>query len=567
MKEEKKERRWITFFMWFVLLSTFGVGGGIFFLLLAVVPIEQWYTDRAWSQYRIDQTMKYYVFGWVIFGFFVSFLYYKFVLKKKYWKLASVLLISSMVLCGTGFYSFLHTGSGLIQQSQGTVEEGERFTFGPYPEKEELARLKEEGYDGVITLLNPTLPIEQPLLEKEKKNASEAGIILHSLPMLPWVGDNSKSIEEVKKMITQDDKKYYVHCYLGRHRVDVIKQVINQELDQSYKILFLQPTTFERGNLYHFNNQTVLVGPYPTDEEWFTRIKRAEVKEVVSLLREDHADWIEKEKQVTAEMNMTFTPMPFSKEPTLEEIKQVADYVQSLDHKVFIHGFINPNEIESLEAYLSWGKTLQRANYLTLESGEYRKIGEKVIIGYAPTERDKAALANVGIESYVTIEDESNLSLYKQVQAVKEAKQLTYFIVNNLETMNRLAQMTTGVFYGSMTRGTEFENITLTQGTFIREERNFVIGPMLTAEEYNSFALSKGVAQIIYLYSSSLASEEKLAEVKRLAKEHHIPLHVIPMHKGYEEKLVPLLNNENGLNYLMTDAELMPTVKDFIKQF
>lgn len=567
MKEEKKERRWITFFMWFVLLSTFGVGGGIFFLLLAVVPIEQWYTDRAWSQYRIDQTMKYYVFGWVIFGFFVSFLYYKFVLKKKYWKLASVLLISSMVLCGTGFYSFLHTGSGLIQQSQGTVEEGERFTFGPYPEKEELARLKEEGYDGVITLLNPTLPIEQPLLEKEKKNASEAGIILHSLPMLPWVGDNSKSIEEVKKMIKQDDKKYYVHCYLGRHRVDVIKQVINQELDQSYKILFLQPTTFERGNLYHFNNQTVLVGPYPTEEEWFTRIKRAEVKEVVSLLREDHADWIEKEKQVTAEMDMTFTPMPFSKEPTLEEIKQVADYVQSLDHKVFIHGFINPNEIESLEAYLSWGKTLQRANYLTLESGEYRKIGEKVIIGYAPTERDKAALANVGIESYVTIEDESNLSLYKQVQAVKEAKQLTYFIVNNLETMNRLAQMTTGVFYGSMTRGTEFENITLTQGTFIREERNFVIGPMLTAEEYNSFALSKGVAQIIYLYSSSLASEEKLAEVKRLAKEHHIPLHVIPMHKGYEEKLVPLLNNENGLNYLMTDAELMPTVKDFIKQF
>jgi len=553
--------------MWFILLSTFGVGGGIFFLLFAVVPIEQLYTDRGWSQFKIDNIMKYYVFGWVIFGFIISFVYYQFFLRKNRWLLSNLMMSASIVLCVGGIYTFLHTGTGLIQHSQGEVDESDRFRFGPYPEKEDLEQLKADGYDGVITLLSPTLPIENPLLDKEKKAASEVGIELHSFPMLPWVGDNSESIEKIKTMIQQDDKKYYVHCYLGRHRVDVVKQLINQELDSSYKLNFLQPTTFERGNLYYFHDKEILVGPYPTDEEWFTRIKRGEVMEVVSTLQEKHAKWIEKEKKVVSEMGMEFTWMPLSNTPSLDEIKKVADYVTSLDHKVFVHGFNNPREIEGLEAYISWGKMIQGDSNMTLESGIFKQVGAKIIIGFEPSPNDKKKLSQIGIEQYVYTKSGGALDLYDLAQQIKGSEQLTYVIADNEEIMKRFEIIATGLLYGSMDLGKSFKSTSLKDGDLIRHERNLVIGPVLGEEEYESFALNNGVAKLTFLYAASITSEEKLAMIKNMANQHHLQLQIIPMHSGYEDELVPLINNESGLNYIMTEEVVKQEVHLFIKQF
>ncbi|MFK2826879.1 hypothetical protein QYG89_14585 [Bacillus sp. B190/17] len=567
MGEKTAKRPFIKFVMWFALLSTFGVGGGIFFLLLAVVPIEQAYTDRGWSQFKIDSVMKYYVLGWVLFGFFFSFLYYRFLLKKNRWMTSGIVMTASVALCISGMYYFLNTGTGFIQHSQGKIEKGDRFTFGPYPEKEDLEQLKDAGYDGVITLLSPTLPIEKPLLDKEKKSADEAGIVLYSLPMLPWVGDNSETIEAIKKMIQQDDKKYYVHCYLGRHRVDVVKQVINQALDSTYKLNFLQPTTFERGNLYYFHDENILVGPYPTDEEWFTRIKRGEVKEVVSLLESKHTKLISKEEKVALEMGMTVQRLPLSGEPTREEIKKAADYITSLDHKVFVHNFNNPREIEELEAYISWKKMIHGDSHMILESGNYQKVGAKMIIGFQPTANDKRKLSKIGIEQYIHVNDVSVLSLYKIVQQIKEKEQLTYVIVNNIETMETLEKIATGFLFGSRDRGKGFESIVLREGSLIRHERNLVIGPILSGDEYESFALKNGVAQLIFLYAASITSEEKLEEIKQMAHQYDIPLKVIPMHKGYEEELVPAINRENGLNYIMAEKEVIQLVHEFIKQF
>ncbi|WP_338750783.1 hypothetical protein [Bacillus sp. FJAT-52991] len=564
MKPEKNKSKYLHFSMWFILLSTFGVGGGILFLLFAVVPIEQVYADRGWSQYKIDGIMKYYVVGWVVFGFFVSFLYYRYIVKAKRYKWAYALLASSIILCCVSLYYFMNTGSGVVQGSQGEVEEGERFTFGPYPEENDMVALKEEGYDGIITLLNPVLPIEKPLLEKEKKNAKEIGIELHSIPMLPWVGDNSDSIKEAKKLIKQDNKRYYVHCYLGRHRVDVIKQVINQELDQSYKVNFMQPTTFERGNLYHAHNQNILLGPFPTDEEWFTRIKRAEVTEIVSLLRPDQSEWLDKEKQVAKEMNIQFTHFPTSSSPSSEEIKEIGDYLLSRKEKVFVHGFNDPVPIEKLHAYVSWGKFLPSVQ----NHESVRTIGARIMIGYPPTASERNRLSASGIESFVSIKPQAKTTeLYKQALAISKNKQLTYISVPDQSTMNRLANILTGLLLGSDNGSTTLKDQTLTNGSTIFLDRNMVIGPMLTKEEYESFALSNGVAQLIFLYSPSVMSESLMEEVKSIAKQHAIPLKIIPMYPGYEEELIPVLNKENGLNYIMTAPELIPHVNEFLDQF
>ena len=566
LSNEPKSRFFLKLLFWFIFLSTLGVGGGIFFLLFAVVPIEQVFTDRGWSQFKIDNAMKYFVVGWVVFGFAVSFLYYFFIVKKNRWLLTWVLAASSIMLTVAGLYYFLNTGSGIVQASQGEVVEGERFTFGPYPEKEDLVSLKERGYDGVITLLNPTLPIEKPLLDQEVRFAENADLEVHSLPMLPWVGDNTKSIEKVKELIVEDDKKYYVHCYLGRHRVDVVKQVINEELgDELYELRFLQPTTLERGNLFYFPDQSILMGPYPTEEEWFTRIKRGEVEEIVSLLKDKQdSEWLVKEQKTVSELQMKYTHMPLKEEPTLADIRQVAEYVQSLDHKVYVHDFTNSTAIAMLESYVDWGTALTGTTPPTLNCGMSEWIGRKMLVGCQPDKVERDHLRKMGITDFIQLDGLNPTEQYRLIKEAKEQRRLTYLVA---ETQQQVKRIATGLLYGSDQRGKEFEEIVFANGQAKRHERNLLVGPMLEPSEYKTFALAYGVAQIIYLQSPSTSSEEEVERVKELGETLHITINVVRMTTGYEEELIPLLDHESGLNYIMTEDSLTPEVNAYLKKF
>ncbi|PID20457.1 hypothetical protein CSV61_14400 [Sporosarcina sp. P3] len=567
MTNEPKNRFFLKLLLWFVFLSTLGVGGGVFFLLFVVVPIEQAFTDRGWSQFKIDHAMKYFVVGWVIFGFVVSFLYYNFIVKKNHWLLTWLLAASSIMLTVAGLYYFLNTGSGIVQASQGEVVEGERFTFGPYPEKEDLLSLKERGYDGVITLLNPTLPIEKPLLGQEVRFAEEVELEVHSLPMLPWVGDNTKSIEKVKELITQDDKKYYVHCYLGRHRVDVVKQVINEELgDDLYALHFLQPTTLERGNLFYFPDQSILLGPYPTEEEWFTRIKRGEVEEIVSLLKDPQdSEWPIKEKKTVSEIQIKYTSMPLKEEPTLDDIKKVASYVQSLDHKVYVHDFTNSTATAMLESYIDWGTTLLGDTSPIVQCGETEWIGRKMLVGCQPDKVERDRLRKIGTTDFIQLDGLSLTEQYQLIKEVKDQKRLAYLVAGPYQ--KQVTRMATGLLYGSAQRGEELEEIKFINGQAKRHERNLLVGPMLESSEYMTFATAYGVAQVIYLQSPSTSSEEEMKQVKELGAAHHIKVKVVQMTTGYEEELIPLLDRESGLNYIMTEDSLTSEVNAYLKKF
>ena len=567
MTNEPKSQFFLKLFLWFIFLSTLGVGGGIFFLLFAVVPIEQVFTDRGWSQFKIDNIMKYFVIGWVVFGFIMSFIYYFLVVKKDRWLLSWLLAVSTVMLTFAGLYYFLNTGSGIVQSSQGDVVEGERFTFGPYPEKEDLINLKERGYDGVITLLSPTLPIEKPLLDKEIRSAEEAELEVHALPMLPWVGDNTQSIEKVKELIAQDDKKYYVHCYLGRHRVDVVKQVVNEELGEDlYELRFLQPTTLERGSLFYFPDQLALVGPYPTEEEWFTRINRGEVKEVVSLLKDKQgSEWPVKEEKTVTELQMIYTPMPLPEEPTLDAVRQVADYVQTLDHRVYVHDFTNSTAVAMLETYLDWGTTLTGTLPPTLQCGKSEWVGRKMVVGCQPEKVERDRLRKLGITDFIRLEGLELTEQYRLIKEAKKQKNLTYLVAGKQQ--QQVKRLATGLLYGSDQRGKEFEEIAFVNGQAKKHERNLLVGPILEPEEYETFATVYGAAQIIFLQSPSTSSDEEVQRVKDLAASHHIEVEVVLMTTGYEEQLIPLLDHESGLNYIMTDASLTADVNAYLKKF
>ena len=84
------------------------------------------------------------------------------------------------------------------------------------------------------------------------------------------------------------EKRFYIHCYLGKHRVDLVRQTVAPgEATEEHEPL---PDAFERGRLAVFGEEEVILGPYPTDEEWFDFVLRRDVEEVVSTLNPNNPD-------------------------------------------------------------------------------------------------------------------------------------------------------------------------------------------------------------------------------------------------------------------------------------
>jgi len=164
------------------------------------------------------------------------------------------------------------------------------FHFGAYPDEEKMEELKEDGYTGVISLLHSmVIPAEPILMEKEVINAKKIGIKLISVPMLPWIVENDASILKIKNIARHFKGKYYVHCYLGKDRANVFRNIIEKEnknliAKSNLTIKKLDDIkSFERGNIVKLE-QNVFLTPYPTDEEFFGFILNGNAKTVISLL-------------------------------------------------------------------------------------------------------------------------------------------------------------------------------------------------------------------------------------------------------------------------------------------
>ncbi|RBW68706.1 hypothetical protein [Bacillus taeanensis] len=111
------------FLLWFLFLSTFGVAGGVTFLFSVIVPYEQYLSDQGASQRKVDSILKYFVVGWVVFGFFVSFLYYRFLLRKKErFIIPALIAFLTTIAAGTVTYLFFSANSTVVIASQGDVE-------------------------------------------------------------------------------------------------------------------------------------------------------------------------------------------------------------------------------------------------------------------------------------------------------------------------------------------------------------------------------------------------------------------------------------------------------------
>lgn len=169
---------------------------------------------------------------------------------------------------------------------------GARFVFGPYPDEERLRELEAEGYTAVVSLLHPAVvPFEPKLLAEEREAVERTGLAFIHAPMLPWVSENEESLEQIRLLAQGSRGRYYVHCYLGRDRTNVVKRVVEEsgvrvaggEGLREARTLAERVVPFERGRVRELEPGLWLI-PYPNEHELFGYLLFGSVGHVFSLL-------------------------------------------------------------------------------------------------------------------------------------------------------------------------------------------------------------------------------------------------------------------------------------------
>lgn len=355
----KDWRRWV---LRLLFLMLFGFSGGVLFLLFFMVPVEDRLADSSLGQGTTDIIMSLLTFGWVGFGFLMTAVFSWLLISGRRSLLPATGVVGIVFLSAFGVFYFLLDTNMMIAMGnlrEQTVE-NERLTFGSYPDLQRLESLEDQEYDGVITLLNPNIPFERVLLQEEKANGEEIGIEVYSFPMLPWISQNGNSLRGIDDLVAGDDKRYYMHCYLGEHRVDFVQDRITEEPDEpEIDPNDPLPEDFERGDLATFDEERIILGPYPTDEEWFNEILRQDIKEVISTFDPDDpsdADRIKEERKIAEDYDLTFTLMPLdSDSPDPAKAREISLYAYELDHRVYIHDYSSSERFDSLNATLGVG--------------------------------------------------------------------------------------------------------------------------------------------------------------------------------------------------------------------
>lgn len=160
----------------------------------------------------------------------------------------------------------------------GTVQSasGATFEFGAYPDEARLRELKREGITTVVSLQHPNDLVEREGIEEEADAIKTVGLKLIQAPMLPWFSDNKEALDTLRALAMHGRGKFYVHCGLGRDRVNIAKKLIEglgaKTLVTKGFIVGLgfeeRSRPFIHGTLLHLATGVWLT-PYPEHEETF----------------------------------------------------------------------------------------------------------------------------------------------------------------------------------------------------------------------------------------------------------------------------------------------------------
>jgi|GEM_PF-880171 len=307
------------------------------------------------------------------------------------------------------------------------------FVFGPYPSKEQIFQLKKENYAGIISLLHPAVvPFEPKLIFEEDAAAHDAGIEIIHTPMLPWVSQNIASIETIKKLVAVGKGKYYVHCYLGKDRVNVVKRIIesqNVAVDatnvSTYRTLN-EINKFAEGPLFYLGKAVHLL-PHPTEEECLGYLLSGYVRQVVSLIDDEtfeNRELSKKDSLLYSSYALKYLHYPFNlKKFNYERLSVLLDSIKTLPKPLaLIIKTTTQAETGMLVQAIQATYSINKFDILNLfGSGEIVQLYPNIYFGPEPTTPQRKELSSHGIqnlvflsakENYFQKDNESNLVIY-----------------------------------------------------------------------------------------------------------------------------------------------------------
>ncbi len=143
-----------------------------------------------------------------------------------------VLPLSLILVCALGYVVLINPDNPLTRRFQRKLSEiDSRILFGPYPVENDFRMLKGHGVTLIVSLLDPAIPYERTLMEKEKVLANAYGMRVEDYPMSSILGRKFGSHYEpnaarAAEAIAGTSENVYFHCYLGLHRIQSVKDLL-----------------------------------------------------------------------------------------------------------------------------------------------------------------------------------------------------------------------------------------------------------------------------------------------------------------------------------------------------
>ncbi|MBI2193768.1 MAG: hypothetical protein HYU36_17470 [Planctomycetes bacterium] len=275
----------------------------------------------------------------------------------------------------------------------------EQFTFGPYPATDsDLQLLKQRGYTAVISLLHPAVvPFEPQLIAEEKERTEKVKLPLIHVPMLPWVSQNQEALDTLGRLMLDTQARYYVHCYLGKDRIRVVRRFIESHgfksklaTPEQHRLL-TDGLAWERGQVVQLDEGLFLT-PYPTDEEYFGYVLAGSVQHVVSLLdvkNPENEPWIQKEQALAKTYSLSWSSIPLSLSPfDPAQAIEAAQKVRPMARLTVVHAFRDdsPEAAAFRIAYQTGLPPLPPPLFREpLRGGNVELLGPNIAAGPSPT--------------------------------------------------------------------------------------------------------------------------------------------------------------------------------------
>lgn len=141
-------------------------------------------------------------------------------------------MLSILLLGGLGFFVLITPDNPLTNLFSAEIAISDaKVVIGPYPNAEDFRILQRNNIKTIISLLDPRLPYERVLIEREREVAKIYNIEVLNFPMASIFGqplgdDYDQGVVNAAEAAVKASGKVYLHCYLGMHRGKKVEDLL-----------------------------------------------------------------------------------------------------------------------------------------------------------------------------------------------------------------------------------------------------------------------------------------------------------------------------------------------------